>query len=88
MAIIAAVSVLPCHTVSVPSVSVLLQCRTHCLLLRLSLSAAQSVYHLSVLHIVLHHDFPMNHCTHTSLCQGRSALGHTLNAMACNTHLS
>jgi hypothetical protein len=37
-----------CCTVSVQSVSVLLQCRIHCLLLRLSLSAAQLVYSLSL----------------------------------------
>jgi hypothetical protein len=46
-----------------------------------------SVSSISVLHIVLHHDFPMIHCTHTSLCMGRSALGRALNAMPCNTHL-
>jgi hypothetical protein len=38
-----------CRTVSVPSVSVLLQCRTHWSLLRLSLSATRSVYRVSVL---------------------------------------
>jgi hypothetical protein len=37
-----------CRTVSVQPVSVLLQYRTHCLLLHLSLSAAQSVYCLSL----------------------------------------
>jgi hypothetical protein len=44
----ATVSVPLCHTVSVLSVSVLLQCRTHCLLLCLSFSAGQSVYCLSL----------------------------------------
>jgi hypothetical protein len=47
-----------------------------------------SVLSVSVLHIVLHHDFPMIHCTNTSLCMGRSALGHALNATTCNKHLS
>jgi hypothetical protein len=75
---------------SVQSVSVLLQCRTQCLLLCLSLSAAQSVYCLSLSCTVLHHNFPMIHCTHThtSLSKGRSALGHALNATPCNTHIS
>jgi hypothetical protein len=44
----ARVPVAICHTVSVQSISVLLQCRTHCLLLCLSLSATQSVYSLSL----------------------------------------
>jgi hypothetical protein len=37
-----------CCTVSIPCVSVLLQCTTHCLLLCLTLCAVQSVYHLSL----------------------------------------
>jgi hypothetical protein len=66
-------------------VSVLLQCRTHCLLLRLSLSAAQSLYLLSPSccsadHTVCYCAYPSLLHSHCTFCFCPAAVQNTLSA--------